>query len=150
MKRLMYALSVVLVTAMLFPMGSMGASIPSKKSVPQVPITYPGDTDKTILRRVQWIEEAKKEGNVVWWGILRQPEAEGLIAEFNKTYPFKSGFLGWFLGRTNSPQGGGGFYQRPSSGGYPTGRWPLQSSQVESYAHDRKIHRPDPGDRKDE
>jgi hypothetical protein len=32
----------------------------AQKSQPQVPITYPGDTDKTIARRVQWIEAARK------------------------------------------------------------------------------------------
>ena len=54
----------------------------------QVPITYPGDTEKTIARRAQWIEGAKKEGGLVWWGTSNPKEKQGTIAEFNKVYPF--------------------------------------------------------------
>ena len=54
----------------------------------QVPITYPGDTEKTIARRAQWIDGAKKEGGLVWWGTSSPKEKQGTIAEFNKVYPF--------------------------------------------------------------
>ena len=39
---------------------SVGSAL-AQKSLPQVPITYPGDTDEKIVRRTQWIEEARKE-----------------------------------------------------------------------------------------
>lgn len=88
MKRLTYFLAAVLVVMMLLPMGSGYAQTSAKKSLPQVPITYPGDTDETIIRRAQWIEGAKKEGVIDWWGILPPGQANGLIAEFKKIYPF--------------------------------------------------------------
>ncbi len=77
---------IVLIVALLFPLGSVCAQAAAKK--PQVPITYPGDTDETIIRRAQWIEGAKKEGNTLtWWGILLPAEAGKELAEFNKVYP---------------------------------------------------------------
>src|SRR3990172_4709105 len=60
----------------------------AQKSLPRVPITYPGDADETISRRAQWIEGARKEQTVVWWGVLSPPEAAKVAAQFNKTYPF--------------------------------------------------------------
>ena len=53
-----------------------------------VPITYPGDTQQTIERRAQWIEEAKKEGAITWWGVTPAPVAVKISAAFNKIYPF--------------------------------------------------------------
>ncbi len=88
MKRLTYLLAAVLVVMMLLSMGSGYAQTPARKSLPQVPVTYAGDTDETIIRRAQWIEGAKKEGEVDWWGILTPREAAGVLAEFNKIYPF--------------------------------------------------------------
>ncbi len=55
MKPLAYLLAVVLTAMLIFPMGSLFA----QKSLPKVPITYSGDTDETIARRVKWIEGAK-------------------------------------------------------------------------------------------
>lgn len=55
----------------------------AQKSLPQVPITYPGDTNNAITRRAQWIEGAKKEGSLVWWGDKTSDEGEKIIAEFN-------------------------------------------------------------------
>jgi len=64
------------------------AQAKKSQSLPQVPITYPGDTDETIRRRAQWIEEAKKEGNtVIWWGVIQPGEVKREVAEFNKVYP---------------------------------------------------------------
>ena len=74
---------------MIFFSGGLGlAQTPSKKALPQVPITYPGDTDRTIIRRAQWIEGAKKEGELVWWGTRRPEEGKEIIAAFRKIYPF--------------------------------------------------------------
>ncbi len=57
-------------------------------STPEVPIKYPGDTNESIARRAQWVEGAKKEGKLVFWGILPPDTALPFIAEFNKIYPF--------------------------------------------------------------
>lgn len=61
---------------------------PPKTVTPQVPINYPGDTDKTIARRAEWIAKAKNEGTLVWWGTLTLDQGKGVMAEFNKIYPF--------------------------------------------------------------
>ena len=58
MKRSMYFLITVLAVLALLPIRSAFA----QKSLPQVPITYPGDKNETIIRRAQWTEGAKKEG----------------------------------------------------------------------------------------
>jgi iron(III) transport system substrate-binding protein len=84
MRRSNNLLAAVLVLTMFLPIGSALA----EKSVPQVPITYSGDTNDTIVRRAQWIEGAKKEGTAVWWGDLKPDEANKVISEFNKLYPF--------------------------------------------------------------
>ncbi len=84
MKKLVYLLAAVLVTSIFLPVQSVFA----QKSLPQVPITYSGDTDKSIIRRAQWIEGAKKEGNLMWWGSRAPKEMFAMIAEFNKIYPF--------------------------------------------------------------
>ena len=55
---------------------------------PKVPITYPGDTERTIARRAKWIEGAKKEGGLVWWGVLNPNYKNAIIKEFYKVYPF--------------------------------------------------------------
>ena len=47
----------------LLPTSSAYSQAASKKTLPKVPITYPGDTEKTIVRRAEWVEGAKKEGN---------------------------------------------------------------------------------------
>lgn len=73
---------------LVIPAWAHGAEPPAKAQLPQVPITYQGDTGETISRRAQWIEGAKKEGTLVWWGDLRPEEANKIIAEFNKIYPF--------------------------------------------------------------
>ena len=65
-------------------------SLFAQKATPQVPVTYPGDTPETIKRRAQWIEGAKKEGTLTWWGGLSPKLAKTLIAEFNRLYPFIS------------------------------------------------------------
>ena len=59
-----------------------------KPAAVDVPIKYPGDTDASIARRAQWVEGAKKEANLVFWGILPPDTAQPFIAEFNKIYPF--------------------------------------------------------------
>ncbi len=84
MRRLIYLVVAVLVVTMLLPIGSVFA----QKSLPKVSITYPGDTDETIIRRAQWIEGAKKEGKVVWWGSEKPDLINQIAAEFNKLYPF--------------------------------------------------------------
>jgi iron(III) transport system substrate-binding protein len=84
MKKLAHFLVVALIVTVILPINSIFA----QKSLPQVPITYPGDTDKTIARRAQWIEGAKKEGTVVWWGSIPPAQLTRLASEFNKIYPF--------------------------------------------------------------
>ena len=79
-----HVLRAVLAVVAVLPMGLAFA----QKSLPQVPVTYAGDTDKTILRRAQWIEAAKKEGTLAWWGTSSPAEGKKLTAEFNKIYPF--------------------------------------------------------------
>src|SRR3989304_9931994 len=90
MKRSKNLWLMLFIVSLLFPLGSVYAQTPAKKSqsLPQVPITYPGDTNETIIRRAKWIEGARKEGNTLtWWGILLPAEAGKELAEFNKVYP---------------------------------------------------------------
>ena len=84
MKKSFYVLAAVLTVVMSFPLNLALA----QKSAPQSSITYPGDTNETINRRAKWIEGAKREGMLVWWGTARPEEAKELIAAFNKVYPF--------------------------------------------------------------
>ena len=65
MRRTMYISAAVLVFMSLLPTRFVFA----QKALPKVPITYPGDTDNSIAGRAQWVEGAKKEGALVWWGI---------------------------------------------------------------------------------
>jgi ABC-type Fe3+ transport system substrate-binding protein len=95
MKKIAYFLTVVLTIFTLMPSFTLAApgkakapQTKAKVALPQVPITYPGDTDQTVIRRAKLVEEAKKEGVVVWWGDLKPNEANPIIAEFNKAYPF--------------------------------------------------------------
>ena len=60
----------------------------AKPALPEVPVKYVGDTDKTIIRRAEWIEAAKKEGGMAWWGTFTPVEARKVVSEFNKIYPF--------------------------------------------------------------
>ena len=78
----------VLTVLAMLPLLSVHAQTAGKKAHPQVPVTYAGDTQEDIARRAQWIEGAKKEGMLVWWGILNPNESKPLIAKFNKLYPF--------------------------------------------------------------
>ena len=84
MKKLMYLMSFFLVLTISFPLSPVFA----QKSRPQVPVTYAGDTDETIIRRAQWVEGAKKEKTLVWWSYLNPGQFNKIIAEFNKIYPF--------------------------------------------------------------
>ncbi len=88
MKRWMSLRVMVFVVTIFLPIGLAYAQSPKKAPLPQVPITYGGDTDKTIIRRAQWIEGAKKEGTVSWWGSLKPNDAQELITAFNTIYPF--------------------------------------------------------------
>ncbi len=95
MKKIAYSLIVVLTIFVFLPLSSFAAQAKAKApqtkvkaALPQVPVTYPGDTDQTIIRRAKLVEEAKKEGAVVWWGDLKPEEAKPIIAEFNKVYPY--------------------------------------------------------------
>ena len=84
MKRFWHVVIAVFVVTIVFPTG-LGFA---QKALPKVPITYPGDTNETIIRRAQWIEGAKKEGNTLtWWSILLPAEAGKELVEFNKVYP---------------------------------------------------------------
>ncbi len=74
---------------LVWPLQSLQAQTPPKSS--KVPITYTGDTNETINRRAQWIEGAKKEGALVWWGTVTPKEGSKILAEFNKIYPFIKG-----------------------------------------------------------
>ena len=87
MKRLKLIMAGILVAVTLLPVSSVCSQTTAKKTLPKVPITYPGDTDKTIVRRAQWLEGAQKEGKLIWWTTLRQPEIHSIIGEFNKVYP---------------------------------------------------------------
>ena len=84
MKKLTYSLIVVSIFLVLLP----DALVFAQKKPPQVPVTYAGDTDQIIARRAQWIENAKKEGQLTWWGIFTPTDAKKIISEFNKIYPF--------------------------------------------------------------
>ena len=84
MKRFKYLSTLVLVIIILLPLKTVLA----QKSLPQVPITYPGDTDQTINRRLKWIEGAKKEGTLSWWSTIIPTHAKKLISEFTMIYPF--------------------------------------------------------------
>ncbi len=84
MKRLACLGVAVLAVMVLLPVRVVFA----QKSLPQVPITYPGDTDKTITRRAQLVAGAKKEGTVTIWGSFKPDELKQLSSEFNKIYPF--------------------------------------------------------------
>ena len=88
MKRLRFLSVGVLILFTLFPVGLAYAQTTAKPSLPQVPISYPGDTDQAIIRRAQWVEGARKEGQLVWWGTQSPGEAVKTIALFNKVYPF--------------------------------------------------------------
>lgn len=88
MKQFKNIAAVVFFFMMLAPLAALGAQAGGGKARPQVPITYKGDTDKTIVRRAQWIEAAKKEGTVIWWGSGNPKEINQIAAEFNKVYPF--------------------------------------------------------------
>ena len=57
MKRFLRILMEALVIMVLLFIGSAYA----QKSLPQVPITYSGDTNETIARRARWIESARKQ-----------------------------------------------------------------------------------------
>lgn len=88
MKQLTKIMVGILVASTLLPISSVYSQTAAKKTLPKVPITYSGDTDKTIMRRAQWIEGAKKEGNAVtWWSIGSPTERKEIVAEFNKVYP---------------------------------------------------------------
>ena len=83
MKQVVGLVVTVMITAIIFlPVSSAFAQ--AKK----VPITYPGDTEKAIASRAEWVEGARKEGQLVWWGTLSPSLANRFIAEFNKIYPF--------------------------------------------------------------
>jgi len=84
MKRFLCVLIVASLITIVLPIGLVFA----QKSLPQVPITYAGDTDKTIIRRAQWIENARREGNLVRWGSDEPAAMKQIAAEFNKIYPF--------------------------------------------------------------
>src|SRR3990172_2295055 len=89
MKRFAYVgLGVFFFIMTMMTSGSAVAQSSGKKAAPKVPITYPGDTDETIARRAAWVEGAKKEGQLSWWGDLKPNEAKPIIAAFNKVYPF--------------------------------------------------------------
>lgn len=81
MKRL---INIVVVLGMLFSMPAASALAESSK----VPIIYNGDTDKTIARRVQWIEKAKDEKEIMWWTSVKTDQLTEIAAEFKKLYPF--------------------------------------------------------------
>ncbi len=89
MKRLSYLAVGALIV--LYPLGLAYAQTSAKASRPQVPITYPGDTDKTIARRAEWIEGAKKEGSFTFWGTLVPDAGVKVVNEFTKIYPFIKG-----------------------------------------------------------
>src|SRR3990172_10823388 len=84
MKRFWHVLTAVLAVATVLPTDLVFA----QKSLPQVPITYPGDTNENIVRRAKWIEGARKEWRLVWWGTVPTKEKMAIMAEFNKVYPF--------------------------------------------------------------
>ncbi len=84
MKGLTYGVVAVIVALMVLPIESAYA----QKSLPQAPVTFPGDTDEIINRRAQWVEGAKKEGALVWWGARNPDQYKRIVAEFNKIYPF--------------------------------------------------------------
>jgi iron(III) transport system substrate-binding protein len=88
MKKSVYVLVGVLVAFLLLPGWSICAEKKAQKALPQVPITYKGDTDSSIIRRAQLIEGAKKEGALSWWTSLKPDQLQVLVAEFNKIYPF--------------------------------------------------------------
>ena len=83
MKRFMYPVMLFMGLALFLMPASLAFA-----QVKKVPITYQGDTEKTIARRAKWVEGAAKEGKLVWWGTLSPKEKAQIIVEFNKIYPF--------------------------------------------------------------
>jgi iron(III) transport system substrate-binding protein len=73
------------------PGESPAASKPAAKEAPTVAGTFPQlDTLYSLQpqeRQAKLVEEAKKEGQVVWYTSYTQVEAEPFIASFNKLYP---------------------------------------------------------------
>jgi ABC-type Fe3+ transport system substrate-binding protein len=88
MKRIACFMTLLVPVFVLLPLWSEGAQSQPKASLPQVPITYPGDNDKTILRRAQWVEGARKEGKLILWTDLTPNEAKKVTDQFSKVYPF--------------------------------------------------------------
>ncbi len=88
MKKLRYVWVAGTIVFVLLSVSSLCAQTPAKKPLPQVPITYTGDNDASIIRRAQWIEGAKKEGVIAWWTSTGPAEINQIAAEFNKIYPF--------------------------------------------------------------
>ncbi len=88
MKRSVYFIMAVLTVFACLPVYSFGAATKATPPLPQVPITYPGDNDKTIMRRAQWVEGAKKEGKLILWTDLTPKEAKQVTDQFSKVYPF--------------------------------------------------------------
>jgi iron(III) transport system substrate-binding protein len=88
MKRIVYFMIGVLAVMVFLPLWSSAAETKAKQPLPKVPITYAGDTDQAVIRRAQWVEEAKKEGTFSWWGNITSEQNNQIIAEFNKIYPF--------------------------------------------------------------
>ncbi len=88
MKQLTYLMVVFLIGSILQQARPTYGQSTAKQKIPQVPITYRGDTEGTIMRRAKWIEGAKREGKLIYWSSLGEDLAAALIAKFNKVYPF--------------------------------------------------------------
>ena len=93
MKRSVCFIIVVSMVFVFLPLWSAYAQPKGKSPLPQVPITYTGDTNETIIRRAQWLEGAKKEGNTfTWWSVGSPAERKQIIAALETVHPRKSLF----------------------------------------------------------
>lgn len=89
-------LGVLLVVAVVFSMivagcGSSSTPVPASSKAAPASASQPAEKPKAVSpeeRRAQWIEGAKSEGALTWWGITQPAEATQIVAEFNKAYPF--------------------------------------------------------------
>ncbi len=82
-----YLLPIVLIYLVIFPC-SLCAQAQTRAQSPAGTVAYQGDTNEDLVRRAKWIEEAKREGQLAWWGSTNPAESNKITAGFKSVYPF--------------------------------------------------------------